>query len=221
MGQVVASVLKVLLLEVLLGVILFGSAGRIDLPWVWVLLVVHTTLYAGAVLRMDPTLMNERMSPGAGVRDALPRRIMTVLILVHLVVAGLDVGRYHWSPPIPLPVRLAALAAFAGGMSLGLWAMVVNRFVSSAVRLQTDRGHHVITTGPYRFVRHPGYAGLLVSATAGAVVIGSWWSLLPLLPAAVACVWRMGMEDRFLQRELHGYSTYASSVRYKLVPGLW
>ena len=212
---------RVLLLETGLAVILFASAGRIDLPWVWVMLAVHTAMMTAILSLVDPTLPGERARPGPGAVDGTLRRVLTLLLLGHLVLAGVDVGRFQWSGPTALPVRIAALVVFALGMSLGMWAMVVNRFFSSAVRLQTDRGHHVIDTGPYRFVRHPGYASLLLSATGGAVVIGSWWSLLPLAPMAAVVAWRMVMEDAFLHRELAGYPAYAGRVRHKLVPGLW
>jgi protein-S-isoprenylcysteine O-methyltransferase Ste14 len=101
-----------------------------------------------------------------------------------------------------------------------MWAMVVNRFFSSVVRLQTDRGHHVIDSGPYRVVRHPGYAGIVASAPAGGIVIGSLWSLLPLAVMAVLLLRRLRMEDAFLHRELAGYPDYAKRVRYRLLP-LW
>ena len=221
MDRFLAAILKVLVLETGIALAIFISAGRLDLPWVWVLLAVHAAILIVGFTLMDPSLGQERVKPGPGATDAHLRRILAALLLIHLIVAGLDVGRYHWSGPIPLPVRLVALFLFACGMAFGQWAMVTNRFFSSAIRIQTDRGHRVIDTGPYRIVRHPGYAGLLVSAIAGGVIIGSWWSLLPLVPAAAIVLRRLVMEDSLLQRELDGYATYASRVRYKLVPGLW
>jgi protein-S-isoprenylcysteine O-methyltransferase Ste14 len=215
------AILKALLFEVALAAILFGTAGRVDLPWVWVLLAVHGTILTIALTFIDPTLMRERASPGPGAQDKSLRRILFVLLVAHLVVAGLDVGRFHGSGPIPLPVRVAALVVFACGMGFSVWAAVTNRFFSSAIRLQTDRGHYVIDTGPYRWVRHPGYAGTVVAAVAGGVVIGSWWSLLPLALMGAMVIRRMLLEDAFLHRELEGYATYAGRVRYKLVPGLW
>jgi protein-S-isoprenylcysteine O-methyltransferase Ste14 len=221
MHRFLAAILKVLLIETAIALAVFVSAGRVDLPWVWALLAVHAGILTVGFTLMDPSLGQERIKPGPGAMDRHLRRLLAVLLLVHLIVAGLDVGRYHWSGLIPLPVRLVALVLFSWGMAFGQWAMVTNRFFSSAIRIQTDRGHRVIDTGPYRIVRHPGYAGLLLSAIAGGVIIGSWWSLLPLAPAAAVVLRRLVMEDSLLQRELKGYATYASRVRYKLVPGLW
>jgi protein-S-isoprenylcysteine O-methyltransferase Ste14 len=215
------SMLKVLAFEAFLGLVLFGSAGRVNLPWVWALLAVHAGWLVVAFTFMDPDLQRERVKPGPGATDVHLRRMIAAMLVVHLVVAGLDIGRYHWSGPIPWPLRAAALVLFACGMGLSIWAMLVNRFFSSAIRLQTDRGHHVIDKGPYAVMRHPGYAGMMVAAVAGGVVIGSWWSLVPLAGMAAVVVRRLVMEDGFLRRELEGYATYAGRVRYKLVPGLW
>jgi protein-S-isoprenylcysteine O-methyltransferase Ste14 len=221
MDRFLSAILKVLVLETALFGLVLVSAGRLDLPWVWALLAVHATLLTIGYSLLDPTLGEERVRPGPGATDAPLRRMIAVLLLTHLVVVGLDIGRFHWSGSIPAAVRVPALVLFACGLGFSLWAMVVNRFFSSAIRLQTDRGHRVIDSGPYSLVRHPGYAGLLVSATAGGVVMGSWWSLLPLGLAFVVVLRRLVIEDVFLHRELEGYATYAGRVRYKLVPGLW
>src|SRR4051812_13021568 len=164
MARVGTSILKVLAFETCLALILFGSAGRVDLPWVWALLAVHAGWLMVAFTFMDPTLARERLRPGPGAKDVNLRRVITVMLIVHLVVAGLDMGRYHWSGTVPAGVRAAALVLFTLGMGFSIWASVVNRFFSSAIPLQTDRGHHVIDSGPYRVVRHPGYLGLLVAA---------------------------------------------------------
>jgi len=219
--RIIQAILKATVFEGGLALILFGSAGRINLPWVWTLLAVHGTILLIALMFMDPTLARERVKPGPGAWDQSLRRILTVLLLAHLVIAGLDVGRFHWSGLIAPPVRTAALVVFACGMGFSIWAVIANRFFSSAIRLQTDRGHHVVDTGPYRWVRHPGYAGSVVASIAGGVVIGSWWSLLPLALMGALVVRRLVLEDAFLHRELEGYATYAGRVRYKLVPGLW
>ena len=118
-------------------------------------------------------------------------------------------------------VRGVALAIYGMAFSFSMWAMVVNRFFSSVVRLQPERGHRVIDSGPYRFVRHPGYAGMMVAALLGGIVLGSWWSMVPMLAFAAMAIRRLMMEDRFLNAELEGYREYAGRVRSKVLPGLW
>src|SRR5207249_4357953 len=100
------------------------------------------------------------------------------------------------------------------------WAMI-NRFFSSVVRIQTERGHHVVTVGPYRYVRHPGYAGAIAGFLAGPVVLGSWWAIAAVVPIVAFVLWRTAAEDRFLREKLPGYADYAERVRYRLLPGVW
>lgn len=149
------------------------------------------------------------------------RQAATPFILGHLVVAGLDVGRFGWSGPVPFGVHAVGLAGYAAGFVLSAWAVRVNPFFSPVVRVQAERGHRLVSDGPYRFLRHPGYAGLLLSSACGAAALGSWWSLVPLVPVAVLFLRRTWVEDRYLRDELTGYAGYAGRVRYRLVPGLW
>ena len=137
-----------------------------------------------------------------------------------LLVAGLD-KRFGWSPEIPLGIQIAALALVILGYLLSIWAMVVNRFFSAVVRIQTERGHTVITTGPYSYVRHPGYDGGIVCNLAGAIALSSLWALIPGALVVLLTVVRTALEDRTLQEELVGYKEYAKRVRYRLLPGIW
>jgi protein-S-isoprenylcysteine O-methyltransferase Ste14 len=137
-----------------------------------------------------------------------------------LVVAALD-ARFALSPPVPTALAAAGLAAFVGGFGVSTWAMASNRFFSTVVRIQADRGHTVATGGPYRFVRHPGYAGFIVGAFGTALLLGSRWALVPAALSAALVVVRTALEDRTLQRELPGYPDYAARVPYRLVPRLW
>ena len=118
-------------------------------------------------------------------------------------------------------VHITALIGVAAGLGLVLWAMAVNRFFSPAVRIQEERGHHVITSGPYRLVRHPGYAGMIVAALCSGPALGSWWAILPIAAYILLILRRAAVEDRFLQAELRGYADYARRVRSRLVPGIW
>jgi protein-S-isoprenylcysteine O-methyltransferase Ste14 len=212
---------RLLAIEIALGLILFGSAGRIDLPWFWATLLIHGTLVQIAFLLMDPALRRERLRPKRGGRDRHFRRIAGPLIIAHLAIAGLDVGRYHWSPPLSPVIQGMGLAAYSFGVLFIVWAMTWNRFFSPVVRIQAERGHHVISTGPYRFVRHPGYTGMLIAALTEGIALGSLWSIVPLIPFMAQIVRRTLIEDGILRRELDGYEGYVERVRFRLVPGLW
>jgi protein-S-isoprenylcysteine O-methyltransferase Ste14 len=196
-------------------------AGRWDVPWYWAVLAIHAVILVLMVTTIDPDLLKERLHPGPGAKDPYVRKLLTPLFLAHYVVAALDVGRFHWSGTVPTPVHIAGLAGYALGLGFTYWAMRTNRFFSMVVRLQTDRGHRVVTTGPYGWVRHPGYTGIIFAVVCGAVAIGSWWSLVALVPAIAFLLWRTGMEDGFLREKLEGYDAYAGRVRSKLVPGVW
>ena len=216
-----AMFLRVLILEGVLAASLFASAGRIDLPWFWAVIAVHTTLMTVAMTSIDPALRRERLKPGPGGRDRYLRLIALPFILAHLIVAGLDVGRFHWSPLMPTVVQAIALIGYATGMALSVYAMASNRFFSPVIRIQHERGHTLVTAGPYRFVRHPGYVGAILASLCGGVALGSWWSLVPLAPFVVLFLRRTALEDRMLRADLDGYAGYAERVRYRLLPGLW
>src|SRR5262249_20402445 len=143
-----------------------------------------------------------------------------VLMLGHWIIAGLDVGRFHWSP-IPSEVQLVGLIGYAVAMAGAFWAVRANPFYSSAVRLQRDRGQRAITGGPYRFVRHPGYAATVLAMVCGGLALGSWIAMLPVLAVIAIFVRRTLVEDRMLHDGLAGYADYANRVRYRLVAGVF
>ncbi len=136
------------------------------------------------------------------------------------IVAGID-ARFTWPPRFGGTVRAVSLVAFLAGYVLSSYALVTNRFFSGVVRIQHDRGHHVVTGGPYRWVRHPGYAGALLAYVATPFFLGSWWACVLALCLAVVLVVRTHLEDTTLLSELPGYRDYAGKVRARLVPGLW
>ncbi len=139
---------------------------------------------------------------------------------ISWIVAGLD-QRFGWSGDLPNWIQIAALLLIQLGSLVGSWAMMANRFFSSQVRIQTDRGHSVVRAGPYQYVRHPGYAGVLISWLAAPIFFSSWWAIIPTVLAITASVIRTSLEDRTLQNELPGYKEYAAEVKYRLVPGIW
>jgi len=136
------------------------------------------------------------------------------------LVAGLD-ARLGGSATFSLPARFAALVVILVGYAFSSWALIENRYFSGVVRIQSERGHHVVSSGPYRWIRHPGYAGGLVAYWATPVLLESPWAFLPAAFLTIVLVVRAALEDRTLQDWLEGYRYYAEQVRYRLLPGLW
>jgi protein-S-isoprenylcysteine O-methyltransferase Ste14 len=137
-----------------------------------------------------------------------------------VIVAGLD-HRFGWSPVFPICLNITGILLIAFGYAFAVWALAENGFFSSMVRIQTDRGHVVCDSGPYRIVRHPGYAGNLFAMPGIVLALDSAWTLVPVGFALVVTVIRTALEDRTLQDELPGYSEYTSRVRYRLILGVY
>jgi len=175
------------------------------------------------LLRVNPDIVTERLRlrKGAGKqRDVLLASMMGAFWVCGFLTAGVD-RRFCWSPVVPPAVQLAGVAIMGGGYLVGVWAMAVNRFFAWFVRIQEDRGHRAITTGPYRFVRHPGYLGGIAMMIATPVILGSLWAFIPMGVAICFLVVRTAVEDSTLQKELDGYGDFARRVRYRLLPGVW
>ena len=136
------------------------------------------------------------------------------------LVAGLD-ARFDWSASYSMPLKLVALLAILGGYSLGSWALIENAFFSGMVRIQSERNHHVISSGPYRWLRHPGYSGALLTYIATPIFLDAFWAFIPVILLGVTLIIRTNLEDKTLQAKLDGYSEYAKKVRYRLLPGIW
>jgi protein-S-isoprenylcysteine O-methyltransferase Ste14 len=227
MKTLLAGVGSVLVSTLLLGGLLFGAAGRWDLPLVWAYLGGFLVISLVSILllsRRSPDLLKRRTGFRMGrsdVPDLLFRGALVLGFLAHYVLAGMDVGRFHWSGTIPLPVQVVGLIGSLAGIGVGTWAAVANPFFTPEVRIQEERGQHVITAGPYRLVRHPGYAGGILFMLLSGVALGSWWAILPMLPVVATLIRRTALEDRLLQQNLPGYTDYARTVRFRLVPGVW
>jgi protein-S-isoprenylcysteine O-methyltransferase Ste14 len=205
----------------LMGVVLFIPAGTVFWPGAWLILLVlfGATTLVTAICPAD--LITERMQQlGAKEYDRKLVRLLNLVGLLPLLVAGLDL-RFGWTGPMAVPVQAAAVILFLLGYGLFSWAILSNRFFSLIVRVQDDKGHHPVTTGPYRFVRHPGYLGFVVIVLAQPIILSSLWAVIPALVTAGLIVWRTALEDGTLLLELEGYETYARTVRYRLVPGIW
>lgn len=209
------------------AVILFAAAGRLDWVWGWAwLAVLLTFMLAHPVLlaRRDPALLAERSQ---GLRAPSVKRwdrwlvgASGIMMIAPWIVAGLDL-RLGWTAAFPLAAHIAGLLLAIAGFSVFLWAMASNPFFSEGVRIQTDRGHVVARAGPYRFVRHPGYAGAILADLAVPFLLGSLPAVIPAVIFAVLYIVRTALEDRTLQQELPGYLEFAREIRFRLIPGLW
>jgi protein-S-isoprenylcysteine O-methyltransferase Ste14 len=201
---------------------LFIAAGRLDWPMGWVFVGVYVIVALVPVLTGDPGMLRERFGtrPDEKRWDRQFVKLNGLLLLGAQVLAALDL-RFGWPPEIPLAIQIVALVIYLLGWGLHLWAMAANRFFSKIIRIQRDRGHTVVTGGPYRYVRHTGYTGAILSQLATAPALGSLWALIPGALAALVLVVRTALEDRTLQEELEGYKDYAQRVRYRLLPGVW
>ncbi len=213
---------------VLWAVALFGSAGTLGWPmgWAFILTVLVSTVVSRLFLFLrNPGLVSERArfmrAEGAKRWDlALVPVIVLIGPLVQWIVAGLDY-RFGWSPAMAPALQVAGLAVLALGYALSTWAMFSNPFFAAVVRIQKERGHTVVSGGPYRYVRHPGYAGGILGNLATAIALGSLWALVPTAVVALLTILRTALEDRTLRQELEGYEAYAQRVRYRLLPGVW
>ncbi len=206
---------------VLLGGTLFLAAGRVNLPFFWIVLLVWVGSTTVVGLIMDRDLMRERSQFGDDKSGRLRQILGLPAVIAPFLIAGLDVGRYHWSDNVPNWAQLMGLGVTMIGFGLIAWSIQVNRFFAKAVRVQDDRGQKVITAGPYRYVRHPGYCGFSLIFLASSIALGSWLSILPSLGLTLFFIWRTAKEDEFLQANLNGYAEYAEQVRHRLIPGVW
>lgn len=224
-GMRLKAVIRFGIYILILAAILFASAGRLNWIMGWAYMGVYGAIIVASalVIPIDPEFVEERTQAKEGVKawDKPLAIIGSVLFpTAMLVVAGLDM-RFGWLPQVPLALQIAALVIAALGYLLSVWAMASNKFYSRFVRIQKDRGHTVISDGPYRYVRHPGYAGVTIFDLATAPALSSLWTLIPSVLFALLLVVRTALEDRTLLEELDGYREYTQRVRYRLLPGIW
>jgi protein-S-isoprenylcysteine O-methyltransferase Ste14 len=211
---------------VALGALLFASAGTLDWPAAWVFLAVSATLGPACGLwlaKTDPALLAERMRPTFQAdQPAADKKFMLILylvMLVWLVAIGLD--RRAQASNIPLTLQALGLAMYLLSTAFIMWVFRENSFAVPVVKVQAARHHHVISSGPYAFVRHPMYSGIMLFFVGVPLLLGSWWGVAIAPAFAVLFAIRARIEERALVEGLPGYADYAERVRYRLVPGLW
>jgi protein-S-isoprenylcysteine O-methyltransferase Ste14 len=221
----VALILRSLSLMVFFVVLTFLLAGRLDYwpGWIFNGVNILILLLTAFLLRDRKDLIRERLKPGEGMKtwDKVYYLVSTPLYFLMFILSVLDGARLSWGPRVPVALMAPAAGVFVLGQLILLWAKLANRFFSSVVRIQTDRGQTVCAGGPYRFVRHPGYLGGLLYTLATPLLLGSFWGLIPAAVTMAPVVWRTAMEDQTLRAELAGYEEYARRVRFKLFPRLW
>jgi len=219
---------RLVVLYLIIPLILLICAGDLGWwqAWVYSLLILAAGI-GGRIWaeQRHPGLTAERQNieniQNAKTWDKVLAPLMAVsLVFPMVIVAGLD-HRYNWSPEFPLWLNVIGLILITFGYAFATWAVAENRFFSSVVRIQTERGHVVCDTGPYRFVRHPGYAGNILPLFGIVLALGSIWTLIPAAVAAIITLIRTVLEDQTLQEELPGYRDYAQHVRYRLIPGIY
>ncbi|MGC9445043.1 MAG: methyltransferase family protein [Candidatus Methanospirareceae archaeon] len=204
---------------------IFILAGRLSYWQGWAFSIVTVLLVMVQMLLFAPKteLARERFKPGPGTKwwDKLFWVLYAPLFFAIVIIACLDTGRFRWSPELPVAVYITSYLAYICSIYLYSWAMWVNQWFSSTIRIQTDREQQVVQEGPYRSVRHPGYVAGILMALSTAVALGSLWALVPAGLVVLLLIIRTALEDRTLQKELPGYAEYAQKVQYRLVPKLW
>jgi protein-S-isoprenylcysteine O-methyltransferase Ste14 len=205
--------------------LLFASAGRLDWPRGWICLAVQLfglAITAILVVRKNPDVIAARARTRADAKgfDKLFTALYTPLVFVVPAVAGLDAVRFGWSP-MPFQTVWPGVFLYLLAAVPVMWAMTANPFLETQVRIQTDRGHRVIATGPYRLVRHPMYVGMILQNIATPLILGSCWTYVPVAVTIALFLWRTAREDRTLRGELAGYEEYARHTRFRLLPGVW
>lgn len=220
----VNRIIQILVLLILQGIVLFAAAGQVAWLRAWFfigLYIVFLMISAVTLFRTNPELINQRGELKRDTRkfDKIIGIFYTSLVFVVPAVAGLDF-RFSWSAMSLLWTGFGSVLWISGYLLL-LWAMVENTHFETMVRIQKERDHHVVTSGPYQYVRHPGYVGMILMWVGTPLILGSWWAFLPAGLIFVLFFIRTTLEDRILRSELPGYTEYANRVHYRLLPGVW
>jgi len=205
--------------------VIFISAGRL-IYWqglVYVVIGLFMYILSFTALRVDADLMEERSKPGEGAKqwDKVILGLSFLATISMYILAGLDSGRFHWSPDFHWSLFMLGILLTILGQLLFLIAQKQNKFFSSTIRIQTDRGHTVCESGLYKVVRHPAYLGSFIQTIGFPLLFGSLWSIIPVSISIILSLTRTYLEDKTLKDELNGYSEYTLKTRYRLIPFLW
>lgn len=217
--------LKTLITTLVFSAILFLCAGKPDYFQGWIFLATNviTGLMNFWTIRNNSELMTERSKVGEGTKswDKLILGLSSLAYLANVIIAGLDSGRYHWSPDFNWSIYVLGVILTIAGQVVFLTARKENKYFSSVVRIQKDRGQTICDTGIYKVVRHPGYLGMTISLIGLPLITGSVWSIIPIGISIILLFIRTALEDKVLKEELPGYTEYTERTRQRLIPRIW
>jgi protein-S-isoprenylcysteine O-methyltransferase Ste14 len=213
---------QIMLSNLFVTVLLFGLAGTTRWLYAWLYISILWFANLAALFVAPLEILAERGSKKENAEewDKVVSKLLILSSLSIFLIAGLDY-RLKWTPALSEAWPVLGIVIFFLGLALQIWAMYVNHFFSTAVRIQFDRGHKVCTTGPYRYVRHPGYLGMIAYYLVTPIFLGSLWAMIPALATMILFITRTALEDRTLIQKLPGYQEYAVRTRYRLIPGVW
>jgi protein-S-isoprenylcysteine O-methyltransferase Ste14 len=222
----IRSIIVQSLLIIIGFAILFISAGTLAWinAWIYVgLVTIYWVISTVVLARLNPDMLNERGSvvkEGTKGFEKVWVAVYPVLTFGNLVIMGFDAVRFQWSF-MPFWLAILGIVIMIAASVISTWAMAVNKFFEWTVRIQDDRQQYVCVSGPYKIMRHPGYAGLIVSILAYPLILGSWWGFVLSGILTIMIVIRTVLEDHTLQNEMSGYREYAKQVKYRLIPLVW
>ncbi len=220
--NIIRRLIQVTISILLMGILLFVSAGTINWPYAWILIIASVLLIIINAFIFPKELISERGSKKENIErwDKVVSGLLILPWILIYVVAGLD-HRLVWTPQYSSLIHLTGLIFFILGSAVVSWAMISNHYFSTAVRIQYDRGHQVAEAGPYQIIRHPGYMGMIVYHCFTPILLGTLWALIPAFLASVLFMIRTAKEDKTLKTKLEGYQEYSRKVKYRLFPKIW
>lgn len=225
--KVFRTVIMLLLVLVVLPLLPILISGRWNWWEAWLMAAIFVLAFLisrALAVRKTPDILKERMNYNQHENTQTWDKWLSPLAafgsVFILLFAGLD-ALFHWSTGFPLAVEMGGLALILSGYVLGSYALIENAYFSGTVRIQEERGHKVVSSGPYAWVRHPGYLSSLIASLGMPLLLDSAWAFVPVVVIGIIFVIRTKWEDRFLQGNLPGYKEYAQKVRYRLLPGVW
>jgi len=220
--NILKRLIQVTISVILIAILLLVSAGKIDWIYAWLYIASSLLVIIINACIFPPELISERGRKKDNVEkwDKLISGLLTLPWLALYIVSGLDI-RFGLSLELASWIHISGLVIYLLGNALLSWAMISNIYFSTAVRIQYDRGHHVSIGGPYRFIRHPGYLGMIIYLLATPLALGSILALIPASLTVILFIIRTALEDNTLKNKLEGYKEYAKRVKYRLIPGIW